>query len=171
MEQITECLVKKEPDKIDVLKKTGIVIAAFAGAILSMMIAAMIPILNTMGLFFTAVVVYVAYKFAQTTDVEFEYCIVNGDIDIDRIFAKKRRKRFVAVTKDRIEKILPAQCDELKTMAIKKTYFAAKSRNEDTNYAIIFKGKSGLEKLVIVDDEKVILHFLTVMPRKVERRA
>ena len=38
MEQITECLVKKEPDKIDVLKKTGIVIAAFICALLSMML-------------------------------------------------------------------------------------------------------------------------------------
>lgn len=171
MEQITECLVKKEPDKMDVLKKTGIVILAFVGAILAMMLAASIPIFNTMGIFFAAVVVYIAYKFAQTTDVEFEYCIVNGDIDIDRIFAKKRRKRFISVTADRIEKILPVESDELKNIGIKKIYFAAQSKSADTNYAVVYRGKTGMEKLIIVDDDKVILHFLTVMPRKVEKRA
>ena len=172
MEQITEYLIKKEPDKMDVVKKTGIVILAFAGAILSMMLAASIEILNSFGLFFAAVVIFVAYKFSQTTDVEYEYCIVNGDIDIDRIFAKKSRKRYVSVTADRIEKILPVESEELKSRKdIKKTYFAAKSKNDLSNYAIIFKGQSGFEKLIITDDEKVIFHFLSVMPRKVEKRA
>jgi len=172
MEQITECLIKKEPDKIDVMKKTGIVIAAFVCAILSMMIAASIEFLNSFGLFFAAVVIYVAYKFAQTTDIEFEYCAINGDIDVDRIFAKKRRKRYVSVTADRIEKIIPAESEELKTRTdIKKTYFAAASRNDDTNYVIIFKDKNGLSKLIIAEDEKLMLQFLTCMPRKVTKRA
>lgn len=170
MEQITECLVKKEPDKFDVFKKTVIVILAFFGAIVAMMIAASIPIFNSMGIFFAAVVVYIAYKFAQTTDVEFEYCIINGDIDIDSIFAKKRRKRLISVTADRIEKIAPIENEEIKAANVKKTYFAAISKTDDSNYAIIFKGKSGLEKLIIVDDDKTLLQLQTFMPRKVIKR-
>jgi len=171
MEQITECLIKKEPDNIDVLKKTGIVILAFAGAILSLMLAASIAILNSMGVFFAAIVIYFAYKLAQTTDVEFEYCIVNGDIDIDRIFAKKRRKRLVSVSADRIEKILPAESDELKSRNdIKKTYFAAMSKKDSTNYAVVFRGNRGMEKVIIADDDKVLLHLQIAMPNKVQRR-
>ncbi len=171
MEQITEYLIKKDPDKMDVLKKTGIVVLAFIGAILSMMIAASIEFLNSFGMLFAAIVIFVAYKFAQTTDVEFEYCLVNGDIDIDRIFAKKRRKRYVSVTADRIEKIVPAESEELKSRRdIKKTYFAAKNKKDITNYAVIFKGQSGMEKLIITDDEKVIFHLISTMPRKVEKR-
>lgn len=172
MEQITECLVKKEPDKIDVLKKTGIVIAAFVIAILSMMLAASIEILNSFGLFFAAVVIFLAYKIAQTTDVEFEYCAIDADIDVDKIFAKKSRKKYVSVTADRIEKVLPAESEELKTRTdIKKTYFAARSRNDDTNYVIIFKDKTCMAKLIIVDDEKLIHQLLMSMPRKVTKRA
>lgn len=171
MEQITECLVKKEPDKIDVLKKTGIVIAAFICAVLSMMLAASIEVLNSFGIFFAAVVLFVAYKFAQTTDIEFEYCAINGDIDVDKIFAKKRRKKFVSVTAERIEKIVPAESDELKGRTdIKKTYFAARSKDDDTNYVIIFKDKNSMAKLVIVDDEKLIHQLLMSMPRKVTKR-
>ena len=151
MEQITEVLVQKEPDKMDVLKKTGIVIAAFIIAVLSMGLAASIAILNSFGPFFAAVVIFVAYKFAQTTDVEYEYCAINGDIDVDKIF--------------------PAESEELKTRTdIKKTYFAARSRNDDTNYVIIFKDKAGMSKLVIVDDEKLMLQLLMAMPRKVTKR-
>ena len=172
MEQVTECLVQKEPDKIDVLKKTGIVIAAFIAAILSMMLAASIEFLNSFGVFFAAAVLFVAYKFAQTTDIEFEYCAINGDIDVDKIFAKKRRKKFVSVTADRIEKILPAESEELKNRTdIKKTYFAARSKDDETNYAVIFKDKNGMSKLIIVDDEKLMLQLLVAMPRKVTKRA
>ena len=171
MEQITEFLVKKDPDNMDVLKKTSIVVLAFIGAILSMMLAASIEILNSFGLFFAAVVIFVAYKFSQTTDVEFEYCLVNGDIDVDKIFAKKRRKRYVSVSAERIEKIVPVESEELKTRKdIKKTYFAAKNKN-DANYAVVFKGNSGMEKLIIADDENVMLHLLMAMPRKVEKRS
>ncbi|MBQ2897321.1 MAG: hypothetical protein IJE46_03240 [Clostridia bacterium] len=170
MEQITECIAKKDPDKMDVIKKTGVVVLAFFGAILAMMIAASVPILNSMGLFFAAAVVYIAYRFAQTTDIEFEYCIVNGDIDIDRIFAKKRRKRYISVTADRIEKVVPAESEELNSTEVKKTYFAARSKTDDTNYAVLYRGKTGLEKLIIVDDDKTLLHLQTVMPRKVQRR-
>ena len=171
MEQVTECLVKKEPDKIDVLKKTGIVVAAFVCAILSMMLAANIEFLNSFGIFFAAVVIFVAYKFAQTTDIEFEYCAINGDIDVDKIFAKKRRKKFVSVSAERIEKIIPAESEELKSRTdIKKTYFAARSKNDDTNYAVIFKDKNGLSKLIIVDDEKLMHQLLMSMPRKVTKR-
>lgn len=171
MEQITEVLVQKEPDKIDVLKKTGIVVAAFIVAVFSMMLAASIEILNSFGLFFAAVVIFVAYKFAQTTDVEYEYCAIDGDIDVDKIFAKKRRKKYVSVTADRIEKIIPAESEELKTRTdIKKTYFAARSKKDDTNYVVIFKDKAGMSKLVIVDDEKLMLQLLMAMPRKVTKR-
>lgn len=171
MEQITECLVKKEPDKIDVLKKTGIVIAAFVCAILSMMIAASIQFLNSFGLFFAALVIFVAYKFAQTTDIEFEYCAIDGDIDVDRIFAKKRRKKYVSVSAERIEKIVPVESEELKTRTdIKKTYFAARSKDDDTNYAVIFKDKNAMAKLIIVDDEKLMHQLLMAMPRKVTKR-
>ena len=171
MEQVTECLVKKEPDKIDVLKKTGIVIAAFICAVLSMMLAASIEVLNSFGIFFAAVVLFVAYKFAQTTDIEFEYCAINGDIDVDKIFAKKRRKKFISVTAERIEKIVPAESDELKGRNdIKKTYFAARSKDDDTNYVIIFKDKNCMAKLIIVDDEKLIHQLLMSMPRKVTKR-
>ena len=172
MEQITECLVKKEPDKADILKKTGIVVAAFVCAIISMMIAANIQFLNSFGLLFAALVLYVAYKLAQTTDIEFEYCAINGDIDVDKIFAKKSRKKYISVTADKIEKIVPVESEELASRTdIKKTYFAARSKEDDTNYAIIFKDKKGFSKLIIVDDEKLILQLLTYMPRKVIKRA
>ena len=170
MEQITECLVKKQVDKFDILKKTAIVIFAFVGAILAMALAASVQILNSMGLFLAAVVVFFAYKFAQTTDVEFEYCIVNGEIDVDRIFDKKRRKRYISVPAGKIDKIVPIESDDNKSVIAKKTYFAAANRKDENNYVIIFRGERGYEKIIIVDDEKVLLHFLTVMPQKVQKR-
>ena len=77
----------------------------------------------------------------------------------------------MSVTAERIEKVIPAESEELKTRTdIKKTYFAARSKNDDTNYVIIFKDKNCISKLVIVDDEKLIHQLLMSMPRKVTKR-
>ncbi len=44
---------------------------------------------------------------------EYEYCVTNGDIDIDRIRGKRRRLRLVSVRGDKIESLAPytAACD------------------------------------------------------------
>lgn len=38
---------------------------------------------------------------------EFEYCVTNGDIDIDQIIAKRKRKRLVSVAGRKVESLLP----------------------------------------------------------------
>ncbi|MBE6758190.1 MAG: hypothetical protein E7552_06565 [Ruminococcaceae bacterium] len=44
---------------------------------------------------------------------EYEYCVTNGDIDIDRIRGKRRRLRLVSVRGDKIESLAPytPDCD------------------------------------------------------------
>ena len=40
-------------------------------------------------------------------DLEYEYLYVNGDIDIDKIMAKTRRKRVASYSKDKLEIMAP----------------------------------------------------------------
>ncbi len=78
-------------------------------------------ILLTLGVFFGGIllpfaVVGVGYGWYWCTSMlitEYEYCVTNGDIDIDRIRGKRRRLRLVSVRGDKIESLAryTAECD------------------------------------------------------------
>ena len=76
-------------------------------------------ILLTLGVFFGGIllpfaVVGVGYGWYWCTSMlitEYEYCVTNGDIDIDRIRGKRRRLRLVAVRGDKPMR-LPRSCGD-----------------------------------------------------------
>ena len=41
-------------------------------------------------------IVYVAYRIISSTNVEFEYSVTNGELDVDKIINKKRRKHLLS---------------------------------------------------------------------------
>lgn len=64
-------------------------------------------ILSMLSLLLTAGAVYGAYWLISGLSVEMEYCVTNGDIDIDRIVAKRKRKRVVSVRGGKILSLEP----------------------------------------------------------------
>ncbi len=53
----------------------------------------------TLGVYplFMAGVIYLAYRLLGSFDVEYEYILTNGELDIDKITNRKRRKRIITV--------------------------------------------------------------------------
>lgn len=51
--------------------------------------------------------VYGVYWIVSAQETEFEYCVTNGDMDIDSIVAKRKRKRIVSVRGGKIESLEP----------------------------------------------------------------
>lgn len=63
-----------------------------------------------LGMLFIIVAVgtgYAAYYVITAQTVEYEYCVTNGDIDIDSIVAKRKRRRIVSVAGRKIESLEP----------------------------------------------------------------
>ena len=92
-----EVLVKRNRKATDTLMKTlliAFVVVLFAGGIL------FIPLLLPLGL----IVGMVEWFFILPRfDVEYEYSFVNGEIDIDVIYSKEKRKHLESIDVDTFE--------------------------------------------------------------------
>jgi hypothetical protein len=163
MDSIIEHLVHKDKDIKDTVKKWCIVIPA----IILCMVA--FRLLGSFGLFGCAVIIYLAYKLISVTDVEFEYCLINGDMDIDRIFSKKSRKRYISFEGVDVDIIAPANSERLNEFKRynPKLYFAAKNVSESGNYAVITNTSKGKAKIIIEGTDEIISQLKRIMPGKV----
>ena len=73
----------------------GVIITILLTVAAMLMLAS--PLIAFAGLMFAAGAGYGTYFYVQNTDVEYEYTFTNGELDIDKIIAKKRRKSLVSV--------------------------------------------------------------------------
>lgn len=97
MDNFTEKLVKKAPTSADNAKKTLI----YAGGILITIVLIIISIItlgtmiSMLGMVLAAGAGYATYFLGQATYVEYEYTFTNGELDIDKIVAKKKRSSLI----------------------------------------------------------------------------
>jgi len=101
-----------------------------------------------------------------TQNVEFEYCVTNGDIDIDQIVAQRRRKRIVSVRGQKLQTIAPLTEDALKGKKVDRFVMAAPSLNEEGNWYFTYTSKkSGFTAVVFQPNEKVLYSIHRGLPR------
>ena len=86
----SEFLVKKEPTTKDAVIKYGMIILTAVAAAAGLMFSFVFLL--------AAVVLGVAcYFIVPRTDLEYEYLFVNGEMDIDMVMAKSKRKKVITL--------------------------------------------------------------------------
>ena len=80
----TEQLIKKQAGSKDTLKKVVLIVLT----VLSVLLIFTIPV----GIIFLVVMIVADVLVFSNMNVEYEYVFVNGDLDIDKIMNKSRRK-------------------------------------------------------------------------------
>lgn len=125
-----------------------------------------------LGLFAPVLIVgifYLAYFLASMRNIEYEYIVTNGDLDIDKIVNQRSRKRvFTANCKD-FEVVARVNSDQY-THNIRqtKTVLDFSSNNPEADKWFIFITKDNTPKVILFEpDEKMIDNFRTFIPRKV----
>ena len=94
MDIFCEYIVRHKKTAIDYLIIVGIEIAA---VLLSFLILLFYNYTFGLGLLLIAAVWYGAYLVIRSRFVEYEYALTNNELDIDKIMAKKKRKRIITV--------------------------------------------------------------------------
>lgn len=102
-----EYMIKKKKDKKDILFIAGILTA---GVIISLvlfavMYAAAIALMAqqiagfafSIGFVIIAFIWYGAYLLMSSRNVEYEYSLINSEIDVDKIMSKRGRKRIISL--------------------------------------------------------------------------
>ena len=159
-----EILVKKETTSADVIKKYGL---------LFLTVAAFVAFILVHPLFIIAAVGLgvACYFLLPTFDLEYEYLYVNGDIDVDRIMGKQKRKRAGSYNLEEMEIIAPAGSHELDSYRARggKVIDYTSGRSDAKCYTAVYM-KDGQQQMVSFEfDQEVLKDLRRLAPRKVSR--
>ncbi len=152
-----ECLVSRAPTGGDTAKK---LLIGLGTAILSA--ASFWFILFPISLFIIVGIFYGAYYLMTGVDAEYEYILTNGDLDIDKIIGKRKRKRLVSASIDTFTAFgkLSEAGDFSGT-----TVLAAGSSGEDY-YADFVHKTEGNVRIIFTPNEKVLDGMELFLPRQ-----
>ena len=97
MDSYCEYIVKKKNGGKELAIQALIVVAALAVFALFMVLGAVIPNFSMITTLLAFGALYGGYRLITNMNVEYEYIVTNGEMDIDKIIAKRSRKRLLTV--------------------------------------------------------------------------
>lgn len=94
-----------------------------------------------------------AYKLSSKYSVEYEYILTNDELDVDRVVAKKERKRLLTVSVRKFEIMAPANSEEFikewNSPDNKVKFDASLGEGSENRYYAKFVNKKN-EKMILV---------------------
>ncbi len=165
MDIFLEKIVRRKRTVQDGIFIAGIILSS----LLLIMILGSIKILSSLIMIIVVGIGYFAYVFIRGRNIEYEYIVTNGDLDIDMIIAQRKRKRiFTGSCKDFdiVAKMTSGQYDH-NMQNIKKRIQAVTAMDSQDVY-FISTVKDGEKVIVFFEPHaKMIESFKKYIPRKV----
>lgn len=153
-------------EQIVAIKKMRKDFAAYAGIILLALMLMLIGYIFLTPIFIAvvAVVIFGAYKLFLRFNIEYEYIVTNGTMDVDKIIAKSSRKRMISFdisSIQRIEKyngVLPTDIEN------DCVFFC--NKNDNNAFIVCYKEEGKQQKtFVFAPNEKVREAIKSILPR------
>lgn len=164
-----EEIVKKENTAVDKLAVFGMVLLSVLLSVILFFISALIPQFSSIFIVLIAVVVYFTYILSANFNLEYEYALVNSEIDVDKIAAKRRRKKVTTVNLRRLDffgKSTGADFEKcLKDVSIKKVFACRKKKSED-NYFLVYSEDTIRKMLIFSPSDKIISVIEKLNPKR-----
>ena len=156
-----EQIVKKKKGPAEWAIIAAVILAAVA-------LVAVVWIFGILAVIATVGIVYGAWWLATTQNVEYEYCVTNGDIDVDKIIARRKRVRLVSVAGRKIRALAPY--DPAKPLGkFQRTVMVVPSLNEQGLWYFTYHSKKNGDTLVIfMPDDRVLAAFYEGLPKLVQ---
>ena len=156
-----EQIVKRKPKSTDGVKFIGLVFGVLAIFIVSMMIIpsfAMVP---------TLLAGFGAFYVCSFLKVEYEYIFTNGDLDIDIIYNRSRRKRMFSANVKSIE--IMAHIEDMNHAGsfsgAQQVLDFSSGATEETTYAFLIAHKGQQTKVIIEPNETMMDALKGSIPR------
>lgn len=164
MDIFIEKIVAKRKDGKDALLNIGIVL----GALILMIVAMNVPVINQMALLVAVGIGYFAFRLITSRNVEFEYVVTNGDLDIDKIVAQRKRKRIFSSSCKNFDIVAKVKSSHYtpQIQSIKNKIEAVSTMAADDVYFITLNYKGEGTVIYFQPDERMLNNFKTFIPRK-----
>lgn len=112
---------------------------------------------------------YLGWFLSSKFNVEYEYILTNGEMDIDKITAKRKRKRILNFKCANIERMGKYHPAEHANGSYSSTYVIC-NVDENSMFAVIRQEK-GLILVIFSPNEKIVDGMKKFLPRQVSRDA
>lgn len=162
-------------EQIVSIKKSGKTVLAFFGIWLLALIVSLTlflyPILGSLTALLIIGILFLAYKLSAKLNIEFEYIITNGTLDIDKIINKSSRKRILSLelsAVSRIEKYNPAM---LSSINAKSLTFACNTNDPEAYLLVAEMEGKGAYYLIFVPDERIRTAIVKFVPKYIANSA
>jgi len=158
-EFLTEQLVKRRQTAVTAMKKAGLI--------------AVTILVTFLGLFYSVftlvaiILVPVDVILFRRMNVEFEYVLFSGDLDIDKIMNMQSRKRVFSTNIKEMQVIAPTGSVELQPYQRTKTLDFSTQNPEDQTYEMVTLFKGETVKVIFNPNEKILENMKNMEPRKV----
>lgn len=162
-----EQLVERKPNRADTVKKAGIVLA---GLVLGVLIIG-VPYLAGFQLPLLIVDVFAVVFFMRRFNVEYEYVFTNGELDVDKIINKSKRKRVFSIHVTNIQVMVPADSNDYakEVENFSKQYDFSSGTVKENTYIAMCDDKNVRTKVVFEPNEKMFDAIRSYIPRKIKK--
>lgn len=130
---------------------------------------AMIGLTFLIGLFIIGAIVMIVIDvmLMKNSDVEYEYLYLNGDLDIDKVIAKQKRKHVYSLSVHDVIVIAPADSPEMRPyQGVKTMDYSSGIMSASVYKAVV--GKDGTKEAILFEPNESLLNGMKMMaPRKV----
>ena len=172
MDNFAEQLVKKNETSSD---KTRRVMMIVVGILFSIALAVLAllqlgnPLVALLGFVLAVLSGYGTFNIVQNTYVEYEYAFTNGELDVDKIIAKKKRREMVS-TNVRQFTDFGKYSDDLEETEDMTIIFATDNIASHEYYADFNDENVGSARLVFSPDERMLENIVKFLPAKLRSK-
>ena len=164
-------------EQIVAIKKNGKSIAAITGLwFLALILTAIlllfpIPIVSNFSLFLICGIFFGAYKLSTRFNIEYEYIITNGTMDVDKIINKSSRKRILSFDLANTSRLEKFNVGMLNSLNQKDIILACNP--DDSNAYLLVAGKEGNKTytLIFSPEERLKGAIVKFVPKYISNSA
>ena len=158
----TEQLVKKQSGAKEMAIRAGLIVLT--------VIAVFIVLMFPLGIILPILAVVLDVFMFRRLNVEYEYLFVNGDLDVDKIMSRAKRKRMFSMNVSEMELLAPSDAPELRQYQNAKTLDFSSGTGQAKLCTLVVADHGELKKVVFEPNETIIEGFFVLAPRKVIRK-
>lgn len=159
-EVFIEQLIKRKTTSSSILAKAGLIVLT----VLVFLATMVIPFALVIGLVMIFVDAYVFKMF----DLEFEYTYIKGELSIDKIMGKERRKKAASFDLSQLEIVAPSDSyllDSFKNAS--KVYNFTSQEPDHKVYAMVLHQNNGYVKVLFEPNGDILNAMRDAHPRKI----
>ncbi len=172
MDIFIEEIVERKRNFKHIAASFGIVLLSVLVAfVIGTFLPLLLPVLTGIVPLLVVAVFYLAYRIVVSQNVEYEYSMVNTEIDVDKIVNRRNRKRLTTIKVTGLEAYGFCNSEQgtfnryLSDVSVKKIYAVAE-KNSDSNYFVVYFSDSVKSMLIFSPSDKIITNIEKFNPKR-----